>query len=120
MGRTASTSTGARLWSKARNVVSALGAFQRPSSKADRGLLSNPNRSYYTRPAIMTESSSTTPPRKRSKKGCIALTACLAFVAVAVIVGTAVGVTESKKHHSGDGDGDPNAYSVSGICSRTL
>lgn len=111
MSRTAS---GARLWSKTRNVVSALRAFKRSNSKVERN---SGDPSSYTPARAMTEMPQ---PRKRSKKGCIALSACLVFVVVAVIVGTVVGVTESKKHHNGSGDGDANAYSVTGICSRTL
>ncbi|KAG0625853.1 hypothetical protein M758_2G084600 [Ceratodon purpureus] len=109
MGRTAS---GERLWGKARNVVSALGAFKRSYSKVD---LDNGAPTSKTARG-MTE---VPPPRKSSKKGCIALTAGIVFVLVAVIISTVVGVTVSKKHSS-DGDGDLNANSVAGVCSKTL
>ena len=113
MGRRA---PGERLWSKARNVVTAVRAFKRPSSDVDLDKealtksISNPVRAMTEMPS----------PRKTSKKGCIALIACVVFVVALVIISTVVGVLTTSNTHDGNGDEDMNANSVAGICSKTL
>lgn len=108
MGRAKSTSSGQKLWQKARNVVSAMGAFK-SYSKVD---LTNGG-------AAGTHGAAEQPsPRKSSKKGWIALGACLLLLVV-VVAATVVGVEVSKKNHDGSG-GAVSANSVTAICSNTL
>lgn len=116
MRSTGRSGSGERLWSKARNAVSALGAFRRSYSKVDPSNNGVPTKNPYTPARPMTEMPS---PRKKSKKGCIALSACIVLVLAAVIISTVVGVTVSKKNDS-NGDGELNSNSVSGVCSKTL
>lgn len=111
MGRAKSTSSGQKLWQKARNVVSALGAFK-SYSKVD---LTNGGAAGTHEGRGAAEQPS---PRKSSKKGWIALSACLLLLVV-VVVATVVGVEVSKKNHDSSG-GAVSANSVTAICSSTL
>ncbi|XP_024400053.1 pectinesterase 2 [Physcomitrium patens] len=113
MGRMEGDGGGERLWRKARSVVSALGAFKRSHKKVD---LSDGDAGRTLTP--MMPLSNMTPPRKASKKGCIALSACMVFIVLVVVTGTVIGVTVSKQFKSRD-EVD-NANSVSSICRRTL
>ena len=112
-GRTAS---GERLWSKARNVVSALGAFQRPYSRSNKAAPTSSRSSYISARAPMTDIPS--PRKPTSKKGCIALSACILLIVV-VVVSTVVGVTVCKKPYSSANE-SVNPNSLADICNKTL
>lgn len=112
MGKAKSTSSGQKLWQKARNVVSALGAFK-SYSKVD---LSSTGGAAGTREGRGAPEQPS--PRKSSKKGWIALSACLLLLVV-VVVATVVAVEVSKKDHDSNG-GAVSANSVTAICSNTL
>jgi ABC-type Fe3+ transport system permease subunit len=95
-----------------------LGAFQRPYSRSNKAAPTSSRSSYISARAPMTEIPS--PRKPTSKKGCIALSACILLLIVVVVVSTVVGVTVSKKPYSSSSDEDVNPNSLADICNKTL
>lgn len=98
-----------KLWRQARNVMSALGAFK-TYSKVD------PPNGHPDGDHLPAEQQ--LPKSKKSRKACLALSACLLLVVIAVVA-VVVGVKVSQKEKT-DPSGNASANSVASVCVNTL
>jgi Flp pilus assembly protein TadB len=116
-------SSGEKLWRQASNVVGSTLGNSKSYSKIDLAGVNGVDQQQQQQQRVHVIAQSSPSGERRSRKGCIAISACILLVIVAVIA-VVVGVKVGHKNDNSGADGaagvSSSTVSISSVCNSTL
>ncbi len=116
-------SSGEKLWRQASNVVGSTLGNSKSYSKIDLTGVNGGDQQQQQQQRVHVIAQSSPSGERRSRKGCIAISACILLVIVAVIA-VVVGVKVGHKNDNSGADGaagvSSSTVSISSVCNSTL